>query len=430
MMEYEEFETLLPVLGKGKMTLGLDATRELMGLLGDPQDKVPTIHIAGTNGKGSTAIMIATILEQAGYKVGLFTSPALVDFNERIQINRQPISDKDLIAVANLVRQRTAESAIHFTEFELFAAMAWVAFEQANCDIIVLEVGLGGRLDATNIIKKPLITIITKIALDHQIYLGETLGEIATEKAGILKSSVPLILYPQNMEAEQAIIDRAKSLNCPVTHVDLKQLNYELSNSPQQAFEYKNKKYNIQLLEEHQIMNAGVAIETAHLLNEMVGFTVSEFDIQNGLAKTKWPARFEYIQVNPTLIVDGSHNVDGIEQLKKNLLRYFPGRPRIAIIGMLKDKDYEKVLKIILPIFDKVITVAPDTPRALSAAVLATEIESFGAQSKDNIVIADDYKDALIKSDLMVKSYDDQKAMICAFGSFYYVGYIRRLLQK
>lgn len=428
-MEYEQFEALLPVLGQGKMELGLDATRRLMSLFDNPQDSLPTIHIAGTNGKGSTAMMMATILEEAGYKVGLFTSPALVDFNERIRINREPISDEQLIWAAEAVRKKTAEIDIHFTEFELFSAMGWLVFAEAECDIIILEVGLGGRKDATNIVKKPLLTLIAKIALDHQQYLGETIYEIAGEKAGILKADVPLILYPQVSEAKRSILEKATALNSPVTEVDEAQLEFELSNSRQQNFKYKGEQYQIQLLEAHQIVNACMAIEAMHALRQIDGWHIEDEAIKNGLSKTVWPARFEWIQEQPNIIIDGSHNVDGIIQLRHNLVRYFPDSPRIAIIGMLKDKDFHQVLSEILPLFDKIITVAPNTPRALASDTLAEEIAGFNIQSKDAIVATSDYQAAYDLSVKWAKEYNDD-AVICIFGSFYYVGYMRQIIKK
>lgn len=428
-MEYEQFEALLPVLGQGKMELGLDATRQLMALFGNPQDKLPTIHIAGTNGKGSTAMMIATILEEAGYKVGLFTSPALVDFNERIRINREPISDQQLMWAAKEVREKTAEIDIHFTEFELFSAMGWLVFAEEQCDIIILEVGLGGRLDATNIVQKPLLTVITKIALDHQQYLGDTIYEIAGEKAGIIKPEIPVIMYPQVDEAKKAIFEKAKAANSPVSEIDEARLEFELSNTRSQAFGYKGEQYELQVLEAHQIMNACLAIESMQQLRKIAGWKVSDEAIKSGLAKTVWPARFEWIHENPDIIIDGSHNVDGIIQLRDNMLRYFPDRPRIAVIGMLKDKDFHQVLSEILPIFDKIITVAPNTPRALEPEDLAKEIAQFQIQDEDSIIAVSDYQKAFEISMEWAKEYDNNP-VICIFGSFYYVGYMRQIVEN
>lgn len=423
-MQYETLYNLLPVEEEGKMVLGLDTMNQLMDLLDRPETKVPIIHIAGTNGKGSTASYISTVLEAAGYRVGLFTSPSLVEFNERIRVNQRAISDEDLFNLAKQIKERVEKENVRFTEFELFTALAYLNFEQEQCDVAILEVGLGGRLDATNVIEQPELTIITKIALDHQTILGNTLGKIAAEKAGIIKQNVPLVLYPQpSLGAGKVIREKAATLNAELNAVKLKELSYELNIESKQSFQYKNESYEISLLEEHQIKNAAVAIEALQTLQNK-GWNVTNRAIKEGLARTEWPARFEWISKRPDIIIDGSHNNDGVKELAKNLNRYFKTKKKIAIVGMLGDKDTTKSLEVILPLFKEVITVAPNSPRALSAKELAEQIKEQDLFHLKHIHVADTLEEAYEKGLSMTQNDE----MICIFGSTYYVGLMREII--
>jgi len=423
-MEYETLYNLLPVEEEGKMVLGLETMNQLMDFLDHPESKTPIVHIAGTNGKGSTAAYISTALEKAGYKVGLFTSPSLVEFNERIRVNQKSISDDNLLKLADYIKECVEEKNVQFTEFELFTALAYLAFEKEQCDIAILEVGLGGRLDATNVIKHPELTIITKIALDHQSILGDTLGEIAAEKAGIIKRNVPLVLYPQSsQEAEETIRKQAAKLNANVKAVNSKDLSYELTTEKTQSFKYKDEIFNIHLLEEHQIKNATVAIEALHQLRNN-GWNITDHSIEQGLIQTNWPARFEWISKQPDIIIDGSHNSDGVKELSGSLNRYFKTEKKIAIVGMLRDKDIIESLQAILPLFKEVITVAPNSPRALSAKALANEITKLYLPELKHIHVEDKLEDAYeLGLDIV-----ENDGMICIFGSNYYVGRMREII--
>ncbi len=424
-MRYEEISAKLPLAPMGEMVLGLDSMRQLMAHFDHPENKLKTVHIAGTNGKGSTAKMVASVLQAAGYKVGLFTSPSLVDFNERIQINGTYVSDEMLMRQVNRIKENLAPGE-YYTEFEIFTGLAWLIFEESQVDFVVLEVGLGGRLDATNIVAKPLLTVITKIALDHQKILGSTISEIAGEKAGIIKEGIPLILYPQvEKQATATILARAKEKHAPVIQVQPTDIQLEdKQGSDIQGFYYKRHYYQIPLLAPYQVNNAVVALETIFSLKKE-GVSISDQAITSGMGQVAWPARFEKISHQPDIIVDGSHNLDGILTLKEAILTYYPQSKigkRVAIIGMLADKDVAAVVAEIAPIFTKVITVTPHSNRALDAKILAEFIKKTGV----SVQVADDDQMALALASEELAEND----VLCIFGSFYFVGYLRNQIIK
>lgn len=423
-MQYEELVEILPLGAEGEMVLGLDAMFQLMEALGNPQNQIPMIHIAGTNGKGSTAAFVNQVLQEAGYKVGLFTSPSLVEFNERIRVNSQPISDSELMAYAKQIQEAVEGTDLEMTEFELFAALAFLCFSD-QCDIAIIEVGLGGRLDATNVIASPAVTAIMKIGLDHTAILGDSLEEIATEKAEIIKPNCPVVVYPQeSLGVREVISEKAQSQDAPMTVVDLDDIHYTLSNEPTQDFQYKDYMYQIKALEEHQIINASVALEICFALQK-AGWDIAGTAIDQGLAEAVWPARFEWLSENPDVIIDGSHNEDGLTALKANLYRYFPSQRRIGIIGFMSDKAIDGPLKDLLEEFEVVITVTPDSPRALSAQTLKEKVESL-THSVDNqeVYASQSLEDALNYAADLAQADD----LIAIFGSFYFVGHVRQMI--
>lgn len=423
-MRYESLQAKLSLAPAGEMVLGLASMKQLMAHFNHPENQLPTIHIAGTNGKGSTAKMLATILQEAGYKVGLFSSPSLVDFNERIQINGQPISDDQLMAQVDRMTKALGPDE-YYTEFEVFTGLAWLTFEANQIDFVVLEVGLGGRLDATNIIERPLLTAITKIALDHQKILGDTLGEIAGEKAGILKDGIPLVLYPQVDEAKRAILQKADQLKVPVHEVnpsDIGQIVVNQQGHP--SFDYKGQRYTLNLQAPYQVNNAALVLEIIDVLKGL-GVFISGQAVKQGLATVTWPARFEKIASEPDIIIDGSHNMDGILSLKEAILTHYPASKvgkRIAIMGMLADKDVVHVVKEITPIFQEIITVTPHSNRALPADQLADMI----AESGTKVQVAESDPVAL----QMALQQLDKEDILCIFGSFYFVGYLRDIIKN
>ncbi|RDW17590.1 bifunctional folylpolyglutamate synthase/dihydrofolate synthase [Oceanobacillus arenosus] len=421
-MNYEESLAFIHGSQYKGMKLGLDNITKLMDLLGNPQDKLKIIHIAGTNGKGSTASFIAQILIEAGYKTGLFTSPFLQRFNERIKINNQDIADKQLGDITTIVKEKMDEMEDKPTEFEIVTAIAFQYFYQLQCDVVVLEVGLGGRFDSTNVIKNPLLSVITSIGLDHQAYLGNTLPEIAFEKAGIIKENSQVMLYPQSSEVEAVIERVAKERNSIVNKADFSKLRRIANSIEGQLFNYKEyKELRISLLGEHQLKNAAIAIESINSLRN-AGFKIREEHLRIGLAGTRWPGRFEVINREPLVVIDGAHNIDGIRALVTNITQLFPGRKIIAILGILRDKDYQQMIDEVSPVIDHFITVTPDNPRAIPAEELA----AYLVKEQLPAIAAESFEAAV---ELAYQEMEEND-VICAFGSLYYIGEIKRVVQQ
>lgn len=421
-MQYAELLDLLPLQEQGKMDLGLATMTQVMDLLGKPQDQVPMVHIAGTNGKGSAAAFTERILREAGYKVGLYISPSLVEFNERIQINGQATSDDQLLKAVKTLSQALEGTSLCLTEFELFTALAFLTFQDQACDIAVVEVGLGGRLDATNVISRPAVTAITKIGMDHTAFLGDSLPEIAGEKAAIAKPGSPMVVYPQGSEVTRVIQDQADRVGAPLTLISQSDLTYSLTSDLLQDFEYKQVPYRITLLEDYQIYNALVAIEICFALQE-AGWQISPNSIKQGLVETRWPGRFEIMASHPTVIVDGSHNEDGLQALLANLDRYFPEQKRIGIVGMLADKDVDAALAPLTKSFDRLYTVTPDSPRGMVASQMKEKLTEMVSPST-RVIACEDYNQALDLASQVARGDD----LIVVFGSFYIVGKFRQLI--
>ena len=400
--------------------LGLSRISKLFELLGNPQKGLKIIHIAGTNGKGSTAAMLASILLEAGYKTGLYTSPFIHKFNERIQINSLNITDEELVDLANKLRVFTDQMSDSPTEFELITAMAFLHFSQKQCDIVVLEVGMGGRLDATNVIDTPEIAVITSIGLDHTSELGDTVEKIAFEKTGIIKQNGVVISYPQTESVEKIIREKCKEQKARVSFVDSNDIKFTDQNLSGQRFEYKEiNNLIIPLLGKHQLLNAAVVIKAINALQNR-GWFITEEALRNGLKKTIWPCRFEVIMRNPVFIVDGAHNPQGVQAVVDTLSSLFPGRKITFLAGVLEDKNYQEMIEILAPHANRFITVTPNSSRALPAKDLALYIEKY--QVRTIVCESIEYG---VRASLNTAEKDD---IICALGSLYIVGPIRDYL--
>lgn len=398
--------------------LGLERMQTLMRLLGNPQDKLKFVHIAGTNGKSSTACMLASVLCAANYKVGLYTSPYINVFNERMQVNGANITTKKLNEVTAIVREKADTMSDHPTEFELVTAIAFVWFLREECDIVVLEVGLGGRLDATNIIKTPLLAIITTISQDHTQQLGNTLQQIAGEKAGIIKKGGIVLLYPQTKEVNDVFEVYAADMGATIHRLYLNSLKTHGGSLDEgQSFDYDGKKdIKVKLLGPYQTKNAAMVISAVSILNQS-GFVVSEGAMREGLYAAKWPARFELISKAPDVIVDGGHNPEGASMLIEGLKQYYPGKKVILLAGVMRDKDFSTTYKLVLPYVSRVFCVTPNNQRALPAKELAGffAIQGMRAQAFDTVTLG-------LKAALSAAKPND---VVCAFGSFYMAGDIR-----
>ena len=404
--------------------LELSRVEKLCELLGNPQDRLKCIHIAGTNGKGSTSVFIHNILVDAGYNTGLYTSPFIYDFNERIQINNTPISDGELTEIMTEVSEKVkimlSEGYEHPTEFELITATAFLYFERKKCDYVVLEVGLGGLFDATNIIKNPLLSVIVSISLDHTDYLGNTVTEVAKNKCGIIKKGCPVLSYMnQPDEALLVIKETAKKMSAQLTVADgsgLEILKCDLSGN---RFLYKGEEYETSLIGKYQTYNSITAISAAEILCDL-GVAVSQENIKNGLKAAKWPARFEILQHNPTVIADGSHNADGMNAFVETAKEIMKEKP-ICVFGMLRDKDYDFCLRKLSEITDTVIVTEVNNPRRETGE----NLEKTAKKYIKTVYAEKENKQAMKKA----LSLAGEQGTVIALGSFYMMNDIKKSLE-
>lgn len=391
---------------------GLERVRELCHALGDPQDSLKFIHVAGTNGKGSFCAMTDSILRKAGYKVGLFTSPYIVEFNERMRINSLNISDSELCELVEIIKPVADKMTDKPTEFELITAIAFLYFARNNCDVVVLECGLGGRLDATNIIKTPILSVITGIALDHTAILGNTVEEIAGEKAGIIKKGVPLLWCGKDENAEKVIRNKANEVGAPMLCVDRSTLKIRETTLSGTLFDYDGREeLFLSLLGTYQPENATNCLTAIDVLAKN-GFDIPETAVYEGLKDVKWPARFEVISKSPLVIADGGHNPEGIDSAVASIKQYF-GEEKVGIItGVMADKDYNYMADRISSVAEKVFCLTPDNPRALSANAYSKVFADKGIAS----VACDSVPDAV---DAAVQWAKENKKPVISLGSLY-----------
>ncbi len=404
--------------------LGLENIGKLLELMGNPHKHLKYVHVAGTNGKGSTVAFLSSILMEAGYKVGIYTSPYLERFTERIRINGEEIPEADLARITLLVKQKIedllASGFNHPTEFEVVTSIAFQYYFEKKCDIVVLEVGLGGRFDSTNVIDTPLASVITTINYDHMDILGDTLEKIAFEKAGIIKQDGVVVLYPQPCGVEKVFADVASSKGAVIHKADFSRLKVNCSGIDGVCFDYKDfKSLRITLPGDFQARNAAVAVETVEVLRS-AGWNISDDALRAGLLNTKWAGRFEVVAKNPVFIIDVAHNRECATALYSTLNKYFPGKKVHFIVGVLKDKDYEQMIRIVLPAAAGFFTVTPSSSRALDAKELANFIKSHC-----NDVTIGDRIDMAIEGAL---SAAGSEGIICAFGSHYFLGEVRKYI--
>ncbi len=361
---------------------GLERVRLLCEKLGNPQDDLKFIHVAGTNGKGSFCAMTDSILRAAGYKVGLFTSPYIVEFNERMRVDGRNISNRELCSLVERIRPICDEMTDKPTEFELITALAFLYFKEQKCDYVVLECGLGGRLDATNLIKTPILSVITGIALDHTSILGDTFEEIAAEKAGILKRGVPMLWCGNHPGAEAVIKEKAAEVGAPYHKIDRTSLSVKEKKITGTRFDYlEYEDLLLPLLGSYQPLNAANALSAIALLREQ-GIRVSEEAVRAGLAAVKWPARFEVIGEDPLMIADGGHNPEGIDSAVESIKWYFPAEKVAIVTGVMADKDYRYMASRIAEVGAHIFCLTPDNPRALAAEAYAKVFAALGAEAE------------------------------------------------
>lgn len=411
MMTYNEALDYIHSISWSFCKPGLERIGALCEALGNPQDKLKFVHVAGTNGKGSFCSMLSSILTATGYKTGLYTSPYIKVFNERMQINGKNIENEKLIELTERVRPIADAMADKPTEFELITAIAFLYFAEAECDAVVLEAGMGGRLDSTNIISSALLSVITGIALDHVAFLGDTVEKIAAEKAGIIKPGTPVLFGGEDSSAERVIANRAAELGSDFFKTDRTQLTVKKAALGGTLFDYKNRSdLRIKLLGLYQPKNASTVLDAVDILREH-GLEISEQAVNDGLLNAKWPARFEIISENPLIIFDGAHNPEGITVATESISRYFNGKVTV-LSGVLKDKDYNFIAGELSKIADTAFTITPDSPRALSAIEYAEILKEKGVAATP----CPDIKSALISA--YEKAKTSGSPLVC-LGSLY-----------
>lgn len=428
-MKYEEAMKYITEVGNFGSNYGLERTYKLLEHLGNPERDLKLIHIAGTNGKGSTTSMITEILMGEGYKVGMYTSPFIEEFEERIQINRNNIPKESLAILMDEIKvavDKVIEAGYnHPTEFEIITVLMLLYFKKENIDFGVIEVGLGGTLDSTNVIK-PIIQVITSISFDHTNLLGNTLEKIAREKAGIIKKGIPTVIYPQQEEVLKVIKNKCFEMDSELYIANNENLKFENIvnlDKPYQLLKYNNEiDILLPLLGEHQIINLSVAMQAIEVLNNKNIIDISIANIVKSIKNVSWKGRLELLSNNPYVVIDGAHNIQGIKTLSRNIKKYFKYENLYLILGILADKDVEEMIKIITPMAKKVYSVTPNSIRGELAESLKDEVSKFNKNCK----AFDKYEEAYLEA----LNDASEKDLILASGSLYMIGDMRKIIRK
>ncbi len=398
--------------------LGLERTCELLSMLGDPQKKLKFVHVTGSNGKGSTCAILESILRKAGYRTGLYTSPYLVRFNERIKVNGRDIPDEALASITSQVRAFADVMYDHPSQFELVTAIAMEYFYEMQCDIVILEVGMGGALDSTNAIDAPEVAVFTNIGLEHTEYLGNTIEEIAATKGGIIKPGCDCVAYDGPAAATSVLRSICLEKNVPFLLADFKAAEPISHSLGGQTLSYKGKVLSFPLLGSHQINNLCVALETVYVLKKR-GWCIPTHAIEEGVADVSWPARFQVLSTEPLFILDGGHNPQCAEAMADILDDYLPDQKVTFIMGVLADKDYASMLDSVCPHAARFVCLTPESPRALPASRLAEIIRARGFEAE----VCDTVSEAVDKA-------KEKTEPIVAFGSLYMSGAVLRYFEE
>ena len=401
---------------------GLYRIRELMEKLGNPQKDLKFIHVAGTNGKGSTCALLDSVLRAAGYRVGLNTSPYIMTFHERIRVDGEMISDEALATLVERVRPAAEAMEEHPTEFELITAIALLYFKEQKCDIVVLEVGLGGLMDASNVIDVPEVAVITAMGMDHVAFLGPTLRDIAGEKAGIIKKGGTVVSYGGCPEADEVFFLRCADMGAHLTEVDFSVLQHVELGLEGAKFDFGVLRgLRIPLAGTYQIRNAVLAVTALEVLREK-GWQITEDEIYTGLAAAQWAGRFEVLSQRPAFLLDGAHNAHGMRAAVESLKALLPEQKLILVLGILADKDAEEMLDLLEPLAERVFAVRPDSPRAMEAKDLCRLL----AERKVPATPCESVEEAVA---FAVEAAGEEGA-VCALGSLYMSGAVRRAMGK
>ena len=402
---------------------GLERELELLERIGNPHRGMKYIHVAGTNGKGSTAAMLANILRSAGYRTGLYTSPYIIRFNERIQVDGEQIPDEAVCALTEFIKPHAEAMASHPSEFEIVTAIGFEYFRRQKCDIVVLEVGMGGEWDATNVIEDNEAAVIVNIGLDHTGVLGDTVEEIALTKSGVVKRGCPCVMYRQQPSVEAVFESVCRKMDAPFILADFDSLKPRYAGLDGQRFDWGDMKdLSIPLLGAHQLLNACNVLTAVQVLRGR-GWAISDTAVREGLATVEWPGRFQVMRKNPLFIVDGGHNPQCLEALENAIKAYLPGQKLVFLNGCMADKDYGDMFRFLLPYAREFVTVTPRNPRALPAEELSRYItENLGAKATACATVAEGVRTAIEKA--------GPDGVVCACGSLYMIGDIVEALDK
>ena len=416
-MNYEQAMEYIHAVQWAGHKPGLSRTRTLLAALGDPHKRLRFVHVAGTNGKGSTAAMLASCLQAAGYRVGLFTSPFINRFNERIQVDGQQIPDEELVQLVERVQPAADAMTDVPTEFEIITALGMLYFARKQCDIVVLEVGLGGTLDSTNVIENPECAVITALGMDHVRELGPTLADIAAAKAGIIKPGCPVVSYGGVPEADAVIRRVAAEQNAPLTEVDFHKLQIDGGDLDAVTFDFDGLDgVHLPLIGSYQPRNAAVVITTLRVLRAK-GWNVPESAIRTGLETVRWPGRFELLRHAPAFLLDGSHNAHGMRATVQSLKDRFPGEKFVFLVSIMADKDVDEMLQLLAPLAKQFVTVAAHTPRAMPAETLAQHIRAYGCPAEAA---------GSIEAGVARAMELGGTGPVCALGTLYFSGDVRQ----
>lgn len=396
---------------------GLERELELLDRIGNPQKRLKYIHVAGTNGKGSTAAMLQSMLTRAGYRTGLYTSPYIIRFNERIQVDGRQISDADICELTEFIKPHAEAMADHPSEFEVVTALGFEYFARQQCDIVVLEVGMGGDWDATNVIESNEAAVIVNIGLDHTQILGDTLEKIALTKSGVVKRGCPCVMYRQAPSVEAVFEEVCRQKGAPFIRADFDALKPIYAGLDGQRFDWGDyKDMHLPLLGAHQLYNACNALTAINVLRES-GWHIPEAAVRAGLARVAWPGRFQVMREKPLFIIDGGHNPQCLEALQNALDAYLPGQKLVFLNGCMADKDYGDMFRRLLPHARAFVTVTPDNPRALSAQALSDYLRKhLNADAIPCRTVAEGVRRAIEMA--------GPDGAVCACGSLYMIGEI------
>ena len=427
-MNYQECRAYIDDSAKYGSVLGLDNMKEMLDRLDNPQDEVPFVHVAGTNGKGSVIAYLYTTLTRAGYRVGRYISPTLYSYRERLEVAGEQISReafaRHVTRISQAIDEMTEAGLNHPTPFEIETAAAFLYFKEENCDLVLLETGMGGNLDATNIIKNTKLAVLVSISMDHMSFLGNTLEEITQKKAGIIKAGCRAVTTRQKPEAMQVIAETCKKLGVSCTVSDPDQAVLEKESIFGQSFSYKGEKFNISLAGVYQKENAVLALEALEILDELGWHTTME-QRKDGLFHTSWKGRFTVICQKPLFIVDGAHNAGAADKMEESIRHYFKGKRLIYIMGVFADKEYRTVLEKTAHFAEKIYTLeTPNNPRALPAKELAEAAREFNPNTESTKSIQDAVEKAFACAG------ENENSVILAFGSLSFIGELTKIVEE